>query len=122
MKILYLSSAVITILGVIIAIAMINVKSALDTWWKLASIFSGGMLGLFLLGAFSKQKNVTGAIIGVIAGILVITWLSLSALSEDPEVYGNQFHTYLTIVFGTSTIFLTGFLISFIAKKKVNKI
>jgi predicted neuraminidase len=29
---------------------IINVKSALDAWWKLASIFSGGMLGLFLLG------------------------------------------------------------------------
>jgi len=25
-------------------------KVALDAWWKLALIFSGGMLGLFLLG------------------------------------------------------------------------
>lgn len=122
MKILYFSSVVIAILGIIIAIAMINVKSALDTWWKLASIFSGGMLGLFLLGAFSKQKNVTGAIVGVITGILIITWLSLSSLSDDPAAYGNRFHTYLTIVFGTSTIFLIGFLISLFANRKGNKI
>jgi SSS family solute:Na+ symporter len=52
MRILYLSSLVISIVGMLVAIAMINVKSALDTWWKLASIFSGGMLGLFLLAAF----------------------------------------------------------------------
>ncbi len=82
-------------------------------------LISGGMLGLFLLGAFSKQKNVAGAITGVIAGILAITWLSLSAISGDPAVYGNKFHTYLTIVFGTSTIFLIGFLVSLIKCKKL---
>ncbi len=32
------------------ALAMLDVKSALDAWWSLASVFSGGMLGLFLLG------------------------------------------------------------------------
>ncbi len=121
MRVLYLASLVITVLGVIIAIAMINVSSALDTWWKLASIFSGGMLGLFLLGAFSKQKTRTGAIIGVIAGVLVIAWLSLSVLSDNPAFYGNCFHTYLTIVLGTSTIFLVGFLISALAGRKRNR-
>ena len=37
-----------------------------------------GMLGLFLLAIFSKQRNLMGAIAGVIAGLLVIIWLSLS--------------------------------------------
>jgi len=97
---------------------MINVKSALDTWWKLASIFSGGMLGLFLLGAFSKHKGRPGAIIGVIAGVMVIAWLSLSALSDNPATYGNNFHAYLTIVLGTSSIFLVGFIISFLTGKR----
>ena len=36
MKVLYLASVVITLLGIGIAMAMINVKSALDAWWKLA--------------------------------------------------------------------------------------
>lgn len=118
MRVLYLSSVVISILGIAIGIAMINVKSALDAWWKLASIFSGGMLGLFLLGAFSERKNVVGAVVGVIAGLLVILWLSLSNVFLDEEAIGNQFHTYLTIVFGTATIFLVGFLVSLIKKEK----
>ncbi|MCB0565819.1 MAG: sodium:solute symporter [Phaeodactylibacter sp.] len=117
MKVLYLSSVVISILGIAIGIAMINVRSALDAWWKLASIFSGGMLGLFLLGAFSERKNVLGAIIGVVAGLLVILWLSLSNVFLGPEALGNQFHTYLTIVFGTTTIFLVGFLVSLLGNK-----
>ena len=115
MKVLYISSVVISILGIVIALAMINVKSALDTWWKLASIFSGGMLGLFLLGAFSRYSRSPAAMAGVILGIAVIAWMSLSSLADDPSRYGNIFHSYLTIVFGTLAIFLTGFLISFIS-------
>ena len=120
MKVLYLSSAVISVLGILIALAMINVKSALDAWWKLASIFSGGMLGLFLLGAFSRISKSRGAIIGVILGIGVIAWMSLSSLSDDPSRYGNIFHSYLTTVFGTLSIFMAGFLISYLsARSKV---
>ena len=112
MRVLYISSVVISISGMVVAIAMINVKSALDAWWKLASIFSGGMLGLFLLGITTKRKNTVGAIVGVIAGIGVILWLSLSDLLLGKEAAGIHFHTYLTIVFGTSAIFLVGFLIN----------
>lgn len=118
MRVLYIASAAITLLGIIIALAMINVKSALDAWWKLASIFSGGMLGLFLLGTFSRRSSSKGAVIGVVAGIAVIAWMSLSSLAEDPSRYGNTFHTYLTIVFGTLAIFLVGFLISLMAGKR----
>jgi SSS family solute:Na+ symporter len=118
MRILYISSVVISTFGICIALAMINVKSALDSWWKLASVFSGGMLGLFLLAIISRRKNVIGAIIGVISGVLVILWLSLSQLFLPEDSIGNQFHPYLTIVFGTLTIFLVGFLVLFISKRK----
>jgi SSS family solute:Na+ symporter len=114
MKILYLASFIFGILSILIAISMINVKSALDTWWKLASIFSGGMLGLFLLGYFGKKIKSTAAITGVIAGVLVIGWMSLSPLFF-PEMglgrFVSPFHHYLSIVFGTMALFLVGFLV-----------
>jgi SSS family solute:Na+ symporter len=118
MLVLYISSAIISIIGIAIGIAMINVKSALDAWWKLSSIFSGGMLGLFLLGIFSERKNVRGAIIGVIAGILVILWMSTANIFLGEDTLGTSFHTYLTIVFGTIAIFLVGFLASMLMKPK----
>ncbi|HET8736594.1 MAG TPA: sodium:solute symporter [Pricia sp.] len=118
LRVLYISSAIISILGIGIAIAMINVKSALDAWWKLASIFSGGMLGLFLLAVISKRKNVVGALAGVIAGLLVILWLSLSNIFLGEEALGNSFHTYLTIVFGTVVIFFVGFLVSLFTSRE----
>lgn len=116
MIVLYTASVIISVLGVTIAVLMINVKSALDVWWKLASIFSGGMLGLFLLGVFSKTKNTVGAILGVIAGILIILWMTASPMIFE-ESTANNFHSYLTIVLGTLTIFFVGFLISIIIKR-----
>jgi len=117
MRVLYISSAVISIFGILIAIAMINVKSVLDSWWKLASIFSGGMLGLFLLGVFTRSRNTLGALAGVTVGLGIILWMSLSNVFLTEDALGNQFHTYLTIVFGTTAIFLVGFLFTLIKKK-----
>ena len=99
--VLRLSSVVIGVLGIIISLALVNVDSILDSWWKLSSIFSGGMLGLFLLGFLSRKARNIDAAIGVVCGFLVIAWISL----------GNSgIHEYLAIVFGTIVIFLVGFL------------
>ena len=120
-RILYSSSFIFSIIGILIAIAMINVKSALDVWWKLASIFSGGMLGLFLLGYFSRMVTKTSAIIGVVAGVLVIGWMSISPLIFNTPVlikFASPFHSYLSIVFGTMVIFITGFLLGVIINRK----
>jgi SSS family solute:Na+ symporter len=120
MKVLYTSSLTFSIIGIIIGVAMINVQSALDAWWKLASVFSGGMLGLFLLGAFVRVVNVKAAIIGVILGLIAILWLSLSPMifTEEPLInFASPFHTYLTIVIGTLIIFFTGFLATIWRKK-----
>lgn len=125
MKILYSSSFLFSIFSILIAIAMINVQSALDTWWKLASIFSGGMLGLFLLGYCSKKVNNLSAIIGVVAGVIMIGWMSLSPIFFTNAVmqkFASPFHGYLSIVFGTTIIFVVGFLIGFLYNEVSRKI
>ncbi len=124
MKVLYISSLIISILGIGIAIALINVESALEAWWKLASIFSGGMLGLFLLGAFVKKITPKGAIIGVIVGLIIIVWMSLSPYiftSTSMAEYASPFHGYLTIVFGTIAIFIVGFLSTYLITNHMSK-
>lgn len=113
MRVLYISSLSFSVIGIVIGVAMINVQSVLEAWWKLASVFSGGMLGLFLLGAFVKVVNVKGAIIGVIVGLISILWLSVSPMifTEEPlSNFASPFHNYLTIVISTTLIFLIGFL------------
>jgi SSS family solute:Na+ symporter len=124
MLILYISSAVFSLVAIFIAVAMINVQSALDAWWKLASIFSGGMLGLFLLGYLAPKVKNKAAIIGVIAGVGVIGWMSLSPIifTEGEMVkYASPFHSYLSIVFGTVAIFIVGFLIGILVNKSLKR-
>ncbi len=116
MKVLYITSAIFGVLGIGVALAMINVKSALDAWWSLASIFSGGMLGLFLLGYFAKTATNMSAAIGVALGLIVIVWMALSPQFFS-EGFRNPLHVNLSIVMGTTTIFLAGFLISNFVKK-----
>lgn len=115
MTVLYISSLVFGVLGILIALAMIRVKSALDAWWMLASIFSGGMLGLFLLGYLARKATKFNAMIGVVAGVMVILWMSLSPLyftEGNLLKFRSPFHANLTIVIGTMVIFLVGFLLS----------
>lgn len=121
MKVLYLSSLIFGILGIGISLALVGVESVLDAWWSLASIFSGGMLGLFLLGYIAKKARRADAVTGVVVGVLVIAWMSLSPLyftSGKLLAFRSPFHTNLTIVIGTLVIFLTGFLLTKIFKER----
>ena len=115
MRVLYGSSMIVGSLGVIIALSLVGVKSVLDAWWMLASIFSGGMLGLFLLGYLSKSARNIDAFIGAIVGVLIIIWMSLSPLyfTEGKLLaFRSPFHEDLTTVFGTVAITLIGFLLA----------
>jgi SSS family solute:Na+ symporter len=123
MKVLYGSSLIVGTLGVTIALSLVGVKSVLDAWWMLASIFSGGMLGLFLLGYLSKNARNVDAIIGAIVGVLIIIWMSLSPLyfTEGKLLaFRSPFHEDLTVVFGTLAITLVGFLLASLFAKKLS--
>lgn len=114
MRVLYVSSLVIGGLGIAAALAMTQVKSALDAWWALSSIFSGGMLGLFLLGYVSKKARNVDAILGVIIGALMIFWVSLSPVYFTDGFwvqFKSPLHTNLAIVTGTIAIFIVGFFL-----------
>jgi solute:Na+ symporter, SSS family len=113
MRLLYITTVIFGVAGMISGIGMIGVKSILDIWWQLSGIFAGGMLGLFLLGLISKKAGNKDAVVATIAGILVIIWLSLSYLIPDEYAYlRSPLHANMIIVVGTLTIFLVGSLVA----------
>ena len=108
MLVLKLSSVGVGVAGILVAFAFMSVQSALDAWWALASIFSGGMLGLSLLGYISKKARNFDAVLGVVCGVILVCWIVIS-----PFVHAN-----LAIVFGTLLIFLVGFLSANLLNKR----
>lgn len=124
MRVLHLATLVFGVLGTLTALAMIRVKSALDAWWNLQGIFTGGVLGLFLLGMISKRAKNPQAIVAVSLGICLILWLALSQMSLWPAAWkswANPFHTFMTIVFGTTSIVLTGAILTALKRPAPSK-
>ena len=113
LAVLRISSVVVGVLGIVVAIAMLSVESIIDAWWTLSSIFSGGMLGLFLLGCIPQRINRWAALAGCVCGVAVIAWISLADLWGLP---GIHLHSYLAIVLGTTAIFLVGFLFTWLLR------
>ena len=113
MTVLYLATLFFGAAGTSMAVAMLQVQSALDAWWNLEGIFTGGMLGLFLLGLISKKAGNPHAILAAVGGSFLIAWLALSKTdywAENIPVWANPLHKNMTIIAGTISIILIGSL------------
>ena len=110
MRFLRVATLLLGAAGTGTALLMISIKSALDVWWNLAGIFSGGMLGLFLLGILSRRARSGQAAIGMVFGLLVIVWATFSPGWSLP--FANGMHAFMTAVIGTMAIFLVGLALS----------
>ena len=92
-----------------------NVTSVLTTWWALQSVLSGGMLGLFLLGAFARRTRKVQALVATLLGIAVVFWIVFG----QTLTFGHQLiHLNLAIVFGTITLVLAGVLLCRLCSKE----
>lgn len=115
MRVLWAMSLGVGLAGIGMALAMMRIESALDAWWQLASIFSGGMLGLFLLGVLSRKATSLTALVAVSTGVIVIGWMTLPLFSrwiDIPHEWQSHLHRYLTIVVGTMTILIVGLIVA----------
>lgn len=130
---LYASTILWGALGTGMALLLVKLtESALDIWWTLSGILGGGMCGLFLLGMISRRARNPAAVTGVIAGVLLILWMSFPKLvdfllaqseggwargwglmlRESAHGWMSPFHAFMVPVVGTLAILLVGVLIS----------
>ena len=118
---IFLRSATIFfgIISTVATLLMIGIQSILAVWWQLTGIFSGAMLGLFLLGFIVKKADNVAAITSVLVGILIIIWMTFSSsIDFIPSYLRNPFHTHMTVVISTLSMFLIGVIITGIRNKK----
>ena len=117
---LHISTLVMGALSILTAlgITMIKDSAALDIWWKLVGILSGGVLGLFLLGVLSRRATSFHAAIGVTVGAILIVWMTFSPIWRATLTANHMawlvspFHDNLILVVGTLAILLVGLAVS----------
>jgi solute:Na+ symporter, SSS family len=104
MSLLWGASAGMGLLGIAMGLAFNGVESALSLWWALASVFSGGVFGLFVLALtpYSFYRHVL--YLAIAAGLFLIAWISIGeGMVFLPEL---GLHPNMAIVAGTSAICL----------------
>lgn len=123
MRVLHFATLVIGLAGTAMALAMMQIRNALDAWWGLASIFSGGMLGLFLLGLLARRAGNRAAAIGVTAGVAMIAWMTFSThWTGAAQTFRSPFHTLLIVVVSTLTILIVGLLVSWMDPRRAGRV
>lgn len=70
------------LLAVLLAISLIRIESMVDSAFWFMSIMSGGVMGLFFAGLFTRRISPVGIYIGLVAGVLFIGW---ATATSDPE-------------------------------------
>ena len=109
LSILGLVTAALVSIGIALTVVWIWGKdnsTVLGLWYMLQGVLSGGMLGLFLIGAFARRARAVHAFIATACGILAIVWVTFGQkILPLPWV----FHVNLSIVFATLAIVVLGF-------------
>ncbi len=123
MLVLYLSSLIWGGLGIGCALLMISAKGVLDAYWNLMGIFSGGMVGLFLLGFLSRRATSKIALVSAVVGVSVILWMTASLprfgiWPESLAAFRCPLNELMITVCGTAAILVTGFALTILLTKR----
>ncbi|OYP35036.1 sodium:solute symporter family transporter [Rhodopirellula sp. MGV] len=95
------------VIGTLLGLAFVDpeIKSLFDAFIKVIGLFMGVLGGLFMLGAFTRRANATGAMTGALVGAAMMVWLWL----------GTNVNGYLYTACGITTCFVVGYIASLFA-------
>ena len=120
-KLLRIYTVIWGVLGTFTGLAMIQVRTALETGWQLAGIAGGGLVGLFLLGLMCRWVKPWQALTAVIASIMGISWATFARdLPPQWDWLECAWHSRMIGVIGTITLLMVGVGLSITTLKKKN--
>ncbi len=86
-------------------------KTLQDLSTELQSIVAGGVLGLYMLGFFTKRGDGRAVGVGILFAVVFSAWVSLAELGWLPQL-NIHFETYYTGVVGNIVMFAIGFTLA----------
>ena len=116
--VLRVASVAVGILGIGVALCFLLVDNALDAWWALSSVCSGGVLGMFLLAFLCPKAKKWHVVPGVVVGVASLVLIALQTKLTDWWGIPQFVHINLSIVISTLLIFMIGFILARFFSKK----
>jgi len=104
-------TVLLALVSILIALSVVWIwgkdnKTVLGMWYTLQGVLSGGMLGLFLIGAFSRRTTAAQALVATVCGFLALAWVTFG---QTVLPLPWPLHVNLSIVFATLAIVVAGF-------------
>ena len=99
------SVVVVGLAAILMAQQWIGIESFVEFGVGIASVFSGGMVGLFGLGVLFRRATATGAYAGIAACVLLTGWATLTRIRlpkmEEPFLnLGSYNYTWVPVLIG----------------------
>ncbi|GMG87987.1 sodium:solute symporter [Biformimicrobium ophioploci] len=107
-KLVGCAAAAFMILGAIY-IYESETKTLQDTATILVSLLGGGLLGLFMLGFFTRQADARAAWVGIGCTMLFTLWTILDKKGLLPAALQMPFDAYYTAIIGNLLMFFVGY-------------
>ena len=84
----------------------------------LVSIFTGGMLGIYLLGFLTKKGDARAVGVGIVFSIIFTIWIVLSDRQVLPEALTFPFEIYYTAILVNTAMFIVGYFTALLFPKR----
>ncbi len=111
--------ASVFMIGGAIVLLYAETKTLQDTANILVSILGGGMLGIYMMGFFTKIGDARAVWVGIVITIIFTVWTVLCSKNLLPEEIHAPFELYYTGLVGNVLLFVVTFCVaSFWAKGK----
>jgi solute:Na+ symporter, SSS family len=116
-RLLWFSRLVTIIAGVgcvALAMAFTRVRSMADAALEFVSLVGGGVLGMFLLGIFTKRATSRGLYVGIGCSIAFVLWAHFCGPGKTALAWMPRFplHTLWVGLMGNVIVFLVGYAAS----------
>lgn len=120
LRIAQLIAVIVSIIMILGAMLLINAetKTLQDTATILVSIISGGVLGIYLLGFFTKRGDARAVWSGLLLTGLFTIWTVLAKKEVLPDSMIVPFDLYYTAIIGNLLMFIIGFFSAVLFRAK----
>ena len=114
-KYLFMAKSLSYVVGIAVTILAIliyqtGIKSIIDTSNKYLGFFGGALLGLFILGMFTRRAKALPTILASILSVAVIFLIDNYNKADDKGVTYNIIHPYLYLVLSCAITVILGYI------------